>query len=203
MAALAEACYVAVAPHHDGGPIATAAALHLAASLPNFVIQHIPPATAEDDRRMREAVAGRTSRSCAMAMPRCRSARGWASPSTSVPSRPTRSQRDETTAVRGRPGGDGRGRLPPAPVAAADANASACECGGGAQAGPLPGPLGSEAFRQVGSRVRITGHEGVRRLPDTRFGPPVRVREARDRRRASSAGARARSKARPARSSPA
>jgi galactonate dehydratase len=58
MAALAEACYVAVAPHHDGGPIATAAALHLAASLPNFVMQHIPPATAEDDRRMRQAVAG-------------------------------------------------------------------------------------------------------------------------------------------------
>ena len=47
-----------MAPHHDGGPIATAAALHLAASLPNFVIQHIPPATAAEDRRMRDAVAG-------------------------------------------------------------------------------------------------------------------------------------------------
>jgi galactonate dehydratase len=56
MAALAETSYVAVAPHHDGGPIATAAALHLAASLPNFVIQHIPPATAEEDRRMRHAL---------------------------------------------------------------------------------------------------------------------------------------------------
>jgi galactonate dehydratase len=58
MAALAEASYVAVAPHHEGGPIATAAALHLAASLPNFVIQHIPPAAAAEDRRMRQAVAG-------------------------------------------------------------------------------------------------------------------------------------------------
>lgn len=58
MAALAEASYVAVAPHHDGGPIATAAALHLAASLPNFVIQHIPPTAAAEDRRMRDAVSG-------------------------------------------------------------------------------------------------------------------------------------------------
>jgi len=58
MAALAETSYVAVAPHHDGGPIATAAALHLAASLPNFVIQHIPPATAAEDRRMRDALTG-------------------------------------------------------------------------------------------------------------------------------------------------
>jgi galactonate dehydratase len=58
MAVLAETSYVAVAPHHDGGPIATAAALHLAASLPNFVIQHIPPATAADDRQMRDALTG-------------------------------------------------------------------------------------------------------------------------------------------------
>jgi galactonate dehydratase len=58
MAALAEASYVAVAPHHNGGPIATAAALHLAASLPNFVIQHIPPTTSAEDRRMRHAVTG-------------------------------------------------------------------------------------------------------------------------------------------------
>jgi galactonate dehydratase len=58
MAALAETGYVAVAPHHQGGPIATAAALHLAASLPNFVIQQIPPAAAPEDRRMRTALAG-------------------------------------------------------------------------------------------------------------------------------------------------
>ena len=58
MAALAETSYVAVAPHHDGGPIATAAALHLAACLPNFVIQHIPPTTAAEDRRMRHALTG-------------------------------------------------------------------------------------------------------------------------------------------------
>jgi galactonate dehydratase len=53
MAALAETYYVAVAPYHDGGPIATAAALHLAASLPNFFIQQIPLPEAGQDRRMR------------------------------------------------------------------------------------------------------------------------------------------------------
>ena len=56
IAALAEAYYVAVAPHHDGGPIATAAALHLAASIPNFFIQQIPLPEAEEDRRMRAAL---------------------------------------------------------------------------------------------------------------------------------------------------
>jgi galactonate dehydratase len=53
VAALAETYYVAVAPHHDGGPIATAAALHLAASIPNFFIQQIPRSEADEDRRMR------------------------------------------------------------------------------------------------------------------------------------------------------
>jgi galactonate dehydratase len=53
MAALAETYYVAVGPTHDGGPIATAAALHLAAALPNFFIQQIPLPEAEADQRMR------------------------------------------------------------------------------------------------------------------------------------------------------
>jgi galactonate dehydratase len=53
MAAIAEAYYVAVGPTHVGGPIATAAALHLAASLPNFFIQEIPLPEADEDRRMR------------------------------------------------------------------------------------------------------------------------------------------------------
>lgn len=53
MAALAEAYYVAVAPHHDGGPIGVAAGVHLAASLPNFFIQQVPFAHAEADRKMR------------------------------------------------------------------------------------------------------------------------------------------------------
>lgn len=53
MAAIAETHYVAVAPYHDGGPIATAAGIHLAASLPNFVIQQIPFPTSERDRAMR------------------------------------------------------------------------------------------------------------------------------------------------------
>ena len=53
IAALAETYYVAVAPNHEGGPIATTAALHLAASLPNFFIQCIPTPADERDRRMR------------------------------------------------------------------------------------------------------------------------------------------------------
>jgi galactonate dehydratase len=39
IAAWAESHYVQVAPHNVGGPISTAAALHLAACTPNFKIQ--------------------------------------------------------------------------------------------------------------------------------------------------------------------
>lgn len=53
LAAMAEPYYTAVAPHHEGGPISTAAAIHLAASLPNFFIQHIPLPAAPEDARMR------------------------------------------------------------------------------------------------------------------------------------------------------
>jgi galactonate dehydratase len=53
IAALAETYYVAVAPRHDGGPVATAAAIHIAASIPNFFIQHVPVPAAEQDRAMR------------------------------------------------------------------------------------------------------------------------------------------------------
>jgi galactonate dehydratase len=58
MAAIAETQYLAVAPRHEGGPVATAAALHLAASLPNFFIQEIPVPQAERDRQMRVEIAG-------------------------------------------------------------------------------------------------------------------------------------------------
>ncbi len=58
IAAVAEPYYVAVAPFHDGGPIATAAALNLAASLPSFFIQQVPFPAAEEDRRMRARLAG-------------------------------------------------------------------------------------------------------------------------------------------------
>src|SRR5262245_11057546 len=55
------------------------------------------------------------------------------------------------------------------PAAAAPANAHTCGCGGGAEPDPLPSPLGSEAFRRVGSRVRITGMKvfGVSLTPDS------------------------------------
>ena len=58
ISALAEPYYVAVAPFHDGGPIATAAALNLAASIPNFIIQQVPYPATEEDRRMRARLAG-------------------------------------------------------------------------------------------------------------------------------------------------
>ena len=53
LAALAEPYYTAIAPFHEGGPIATVAALHMAASVPNFFIQQIPHATNEKDKAMR------------------------------------------------------------------------------------------------------------------------------------------------------
>lgn len=53
IAALAETYYVAVAPRHGGGPVGTAAALHIAACIPNFFIQHVPLPAAEQDRAMR------------------------------------------------------------------------------------------------------------------------------------------------------
>jgi galactonate dehydratase len=56
IAVLAESYYVAIAPHHDGGPVATAAALHLAASVPNFFIQHVPLRSDPKDREMRSAI---------------------------------------------------------------------------------------------------------------------------------------------------
>ena len=45
LAAMAETYYVAVAPWHEGGPIANAAALHAAASIPNFSCASTPLAT--------------------------------------------------------------------------------------------------------------------------------------------------------------
>jgi galactonate dehydratase len=57
IAVLAEAYYVAIAPHHEGGPVATAAAIHLAGSVPNFFIQHVPLPDDPKDREMRAAIA--------------------------------------------------------------------------------------------------------------------------------------------------
>jgi len=57
-AALAETYYVAVAPYQRGGPIATAAALHLAAAIPNFFIQEVVFPTSERDQRMRRELTG-------------------------------------------------------------------------------------------------------------------------------------------------
>ncbi|HUQ90506.1 MAG TPA: enolase C-terminal domain-like protein [Bryobacteraceae bacterium] len=56
IAALAEVYYVAVAPRANEGPLTTASALHLAASLPNFFIQHIPYPDGQRDRDMRASL---------------------------------------------------------------------------------------------------------------------------------------------------
>ena len=56
MAAVAETHYVAVGPYHAGGPIATFAAIHMAASLPNFFAQQVPLPMAAEDRVMRQAL---------------------------------------------------------------------------------------------------------------------------------------------------
>lgn len=57
VAALAEPYYVAVAPRHTGGPVGTAAGIHLAASIPNFFALHVPLPESEQDRAMRREIA--------------------------------------------------------------------------------------------------------------------------------------------------
>ena len=47
---------MAIAPYHSGGPIASVAAIHLAASLPNFYIQQIPMPASDEDAAMRAEV---------------------------------------------------------------------------------------------------------------------------------------------------
>ncbi|MFM7581192.1 MAG: enolase C-terminal domain-like protein, partial [Caldilinea sp.] len=54
IAALAEAEYVSVAPHNPNGPIATCAAVHLAASIPNFLI--LETIGSEEDRALQAEV---------------------------------------------------------------------------------------------------------------------------------------------------
>jgi len=51
IAAMADMWYVPVAPHNPGGPICTAAAMHLAASVPNFfILEQMEPQRALRDR---------------------------------------------------------------------------------------------------------------------------------------------------------
>lgn len=56
MAALAETHYVAVSPFHDGGPIGSLTAVHLAASLPNVFTTDVPIPAAERDAAMRAEI---------------------------------------------------------------------------------------------------------------------------------------------------
>ena len=50
IAALAETYYVKVAPHNPNGPVATAASVHLAASIPNFLILELALSQPHRDR---------------------------------------------------------------------------------------------------------------------------------------------------------
>ena len=56
IAALADTWYVPVAPHNPGGPICTAAAMHLAAAIPNFfILEQMEPQRALRDRAIDRA----------------------------------------------------------------------------------------------------------------------------------------------------
>jgi galactonate dehydratase len=57
-AAIAETYYVAVAPFHRGGPIGTAAGMHVCAALPNSFIQETPFSARLADRQVRAAIGG-------------------------------------------------------------------------------------------------------------------------------------------------
>lgn len=57
MAAIAESHYVAIVPYHDGGPIGTAAGIHLNAALPNSYAQQVPMPAADRDAAMRAEIA--------------------------------------------------------------------------------------------------------------------------------------------------
>jgi galactonate dehydratase len=55
IAAMAEAYYISIAPHNPNGPVATAAAIHLASSIPNFLI--LETLGSDQDRSLQAEVA--------------------------------------------------------------------------------------------------------------------------------------------------
>lgn len=57
-AAIAETYYIATAPYHRGGPIGTAAGIHISASLANSFIQETPFSLSGADRNARREMAG-------------------------------------------------------------------------------------------------------------------------------------------------
>jgi galactonate dehydratase len=60
MAAIAETHYIAVAPFHNGGPLATMLGIHLGASISNFYTQETPIPASARDRAMRAEILGGT-----------------------------------------------------------------------------------------------------------------------------------------------
>jgi len=58
IAAIAETHYIAVAPHHAGGPIGTMHGIQLGAALMNFYAQEVPLPESARDRAMRAEILG-------------------------------------------------------------------------------------------------------------------------------------------------
>ena len=149
MAAIAEVYYVAIAPHHDGGPIGTAAALQLAASVP----QLLHPAGPLARRRTRPQGARlhrrRGDRSRPRRLPRtARRARARHQCGREGPGEWSMRRRQFFSGAAGS-------------LLAAGARASECACS--AEAALQPGAPANESPWQAGvhdrilSKVRITG----------------------------------------------
>lgn len=58
IAAIAETHYIAVAPHHDGGPLNTLFGIHMAASIGNAYCQQVPVPASDRDVAMRRELLG-------------------------------------------------------------------------------------------------------------------------------------------------
>ena len=162
------------APRHEGGPIATAAALHLAASLPNFFIQHIPLPSDERDRRMRLELISQpveTVMDGFAALPR----------GIGVGNR---SQRKRSRKIQGGCGMKRRHFLSGVLAGGALARKArgsrflrmfTCSAQASAAASSDEAAWQPVQFRREGH-----GNEGLRRLADAQFRPSVRLREARN-----------------------
>ena len=174
IAALAETYYVAVAPRHDGGPVGTAAAIHIAASLPNFFIQHVPVPAAEQDRAMRremvspavETGSGGFLELHEFARPRHhreRSGTGEISCCVGISSL-----------------WDRRAWRWPEQRSAPSLDSDLCGCALQPQAAQAGGPAGMQAFAERSIGPEDHRDESVRRFADSELRPAVCVRQAGD-----------------------
>ena len=98
IAALADMYSIPVAPHNPGGPICTAAAMHLAASIPNFFILE----QMEPQRAMRDRASTRSDPLRERTISCCPKVPGSGSSPTSRCCRNTRSARSRAPSARAR-----------------------------------------------------------------------------------------------------